>query len=269
MVGHWWVCHLAETNILQGFPDDAVVKNLPANAGDTGEEGLIPGSGRFPEEGNGNPLQYSCLEDSMDRGTCPWSPWSHKEVDMTQQLSTHAVYFNECIMRLKACYSPWGHSVQHDQATENRGFSSLQFSCSVTSNSLQPHGPQHAKLPCLSPTPRACSNSCSSSWWCHPAISSSVVLFSFCLQSFPALGSFPRSQFFASGGQSIGVLASASVSPSNEYSGLISWQSSLEDKSVILDLVGSNQSLSCLWLCHSFKVCALPLSSCFNWLKWV
>ena len=73
------------------------------------------------------------------------------------------------------------------------------------------HGVQHARLPCPSPTSRACSNSCSSSWRCHPTISSSVVPFSSCLQSFPASGSFPMSQFFASCGQSIGVSASDSV----------------------------------------------------------
>ena len=103
------MCHLAYTNVLQGFPGDAVVKNLPANAGDTGDEGLILGSGRSPGEGNGNPLQYSCLEESMDRGTCPWSPWSHREPDMTDQLSTYVMYFNERIMRLKAHYSSWSH----------------------------------------------------------------------------------------------------------------------------------------------------------------
>ena len=88
--------------------------------------------------------------------------------------------------------------------------SSVQFSCSVMSNSLQPHGLQHARLPCPSPTPKVCSNSCQSSQWCHPTISSSV-LFSSCLQSFPASGSFLMSQFFTSGGQSIGVSASTSV----------------------------------------------------------
>ena len=90
---------------------------------------------------------------------------------------------------------------------------SVQFSCSVVSDSLWPRGRQHARLPCPSPTPGACSNSCPLSWWCHPTISSSVALFSSCLQSFPASGSFPMSQFFASGGQSIGVSASASVLP--------------------------------------------------------
>ena len=72
---------------------------------------------------------------------------------------------------------------------------SVHFSYSVMSNSLQPHGLQHARLPCLSPTPGACSNSCPVSRWCHPTISSSVVPFSSCLQSFPVSGSFPMSQF--------------------------------------------------------------------------
>ena len=91
--------------------------------------------------------------------------------------------------------------------------SSVQFSHSVVSNSLWPHGLQHARPRCPSPTPRAYSNSCPSSWWCHPTISSSVIPFFSCLQSFPASGSFPRSQFFTSSGQSIGVSASASVLP--------------------------------------------------------
>ena len=99
-------------------------------------------------------------------------------------------------------------------------FSSVQFSCSVVSNSLWPHGLQHARLPCPSPTPGACLNSCPFSQWCHPTISSSVVPFSSCLQSFPASGSFLVNQFFASGGQSI----DASALASNEYSELISFR---------------------------------------------
>ena len=83
-----------------------------------------------------------------------------------------------------------------------------QFSHSVVSNSMQPNGLQHARLPCPSPAPGVCSNSCPSSQWCHPTISSSVVLFSSCLQSFPASESFPVSHFFASGGQSIWESAS-------------------------------------------------------------
>ena len=93
--------------------------------------------------------------------------------------------------------------------------SCVQFSLSVMSVSLQPHGLQHTRLPCPSPTPRACSNSCPLSQLCHPTISSSVVPFSSCLPSVPASGSFPMSQFFPSGGQSIGVSASASVLPVN------------------------------------------------------
>ena len=88
--------------------------------------------------------------------------------------------------------------------------SSAQFSSSVMSNCLWPHGLQHTRLPCPSSTPGACSNSCSLSHWCHPTTSSSVIPFS-CLQSFPASGYFSVSQCFASGGQSIGASASASV----------------------------------------------------------
>ena len=93
--------------------------------------------------------------------------------------------------------------------------SSAQFSRSVVSDSLWPHESQHTRPPCPSPTPRVYSNSCPSSQWCHPGISSSVIPFSSCLQSFPASGSFQMSQLFASAGQSIGVSASASVLPKN------------------------------------------------------
>ena len=95
--------------------------------------------------------------------------------------------------------------------------SSVQFS-SVAQSCLtfcDPHGLQHTWLPCPSLSPRVCSNSCTLSWWWHPTISLSIVPFSYCLQSFPASGSFPMSQLFASGGQSIGVSASASVLPKN------------------------------------------------------
>ena len=89
------------------------------------------------------------------------------------------------------------------------------FSHSVVSNSLQPRGLEHSRLPCLSPTFRAYSNSYPTSRWCHPTISSFFVPFSSCLQSFPASGSFLMSQLFASGGQTIGASASASVPPMN------------------------------------------------------
>ena len=92
-------------------------------------------------------------------------------------------------------------------------FSSIQFSHLVMSNSLWPYRLQNARLPCPSPTPRAFSDSCPSSWWCHPTISSSVTSFSSCFQSFPGSGSFPMDWLFTSGGQSIGASASASVLP--------------------------------------------------------
>ena len=111
-------------------------------------------------------------------------------------------------------------------------FSSVKFSCSVVSDSLRPHESQHTRPPCPSPTPGVHPNSCSLSQWCHPAISSSVVPFSSCPQSLTASGSFPMSQLFAWGGQSIGVSASASVLPKNtqdwsplEWTGWISLQS--------------------------------------------
>ena len=107
-------------------------------------------------------------------------------------------------------------------------FISVTQSCPT----LRPHGPQHARPPCPSPTPRVYSNSCPLSQWCHPTISSSVVSFSSRLQSFPASGSFQMSQLFTSGGQSIGVSASTSVFPMNiqdwfplGWTGLISLQS--------------------------------------------
>ena len=106
-------------------------------------------------------------------------------------------------------------------------FSSVQFSCSLVSNSLRPHGPLHPRLPFPSPTPGAYSNSCPSHQWCHPTVSSSIVPFSSHLQSFPPSGSFPVSQFFASGSQSIGVSASASILPMNIHDwfplGLTGW----------------------------------------------
>ena len=94
-------------------------------------------------------------------------------------------------------------------------FQRVQISCSVMSNSLQPQEPQHARPPCPSPAPRTHPNPCPLSRWCRPTISSSVVPFSSCLQSFPAPGSFQMSQLFASSGQSIGVSALTSVLPMN------------------------------------------------------
>ena len=113
-----------------------------------------------------------------------------------------------------------------------RPSAAVQFSLSVVSNFLWPHGLQHAKLPYPSLSPRDCSNSCPLSQWCHPTISSSVIPFSSHLQPFPASGSLPMSRLFSSGGQSTGASASASILPMNiqgwfplGLNGLISWQS--------------------------------------------
>ena len=108
---------------------------------------------------------------------------------------------------MEKCISTlWFSSVQ---------FCSVQFSCSIMSDSLLPHGLQHARPSCPSPTPGVHSDSCPLSWWCHPAISSCVVPFTSCPQSLPASGSLPMSQLFTWGGQSIGVSASTSVLPMN------------------------------------------------------
>ena len=136
-------------------------------------------------------------------------------------------------------------------------FSSVQFSRSVMSDSLRPHGLQHARLPCPSATTRACSNSCPSSRWCHLTILLySIVPFSSCLQSFPASGSFPVSQFFASGGQSIGVSASTSVLPMNIQDwfplGLTDWISLLSKG---LSRVSSNTTVQK----HQFFIAQLSL----------
>ena len=135
--------------------------------------------------------------------------------------------------------------------TQNLVSSLVKVSHSVMSNSLWPHGLQHVRLPCPSPAPGACSNSCPSSQWCDPAISSSVVPFS-CLQFFPSLGSFLRSQFFLSGGQSYRSF-SFSISPSNEYSALISFRT---DR---LDLLSVEGILKSLLQHHSSKASTLLL----------
>ena len=130
--------------------------------------------------------------------------------------------------------------------------SSVQFSCSVVSDSLRPHESQHARLPCPSPTPGVHSNSCPLSQWCYPAISSSVVPFSSCPQSLPASGSFPTSQLFSWGGQSTGVSASASVFPMNIQ--LISFRIDW------LDLLAVQGTLESLLQHHSWKAAILGFS---------
>ena len=130
--------------------------------------------------------------------------------------------------------------------------SSVQFPCSVMSNSLWPHGLQHTRLPCPSPTPGLYSNSCPSSWWCHPTISSSGVPFSY-LQSFPASGSFPVSQFFPSGSQSI----KTSVLPMSIQDwfplGWTGWIS-LQSKGLTNLLQHHNSKATSLWCSAFFMV---------------
>ena len=130
----------------------------------------------------------------------------------------------------------------------------VQFSCSVVSDALRPHGLQHTRLPCPSPTPRACSNSCPSSWRCHPTIWSSVVPFSSCPQSFPASGPCLMSQFLTSGGQSIGASASASVLPMSN-SGLIFFRMDW------LDLLAVQGTLKSLLQHHRSKASILQQSA--------
>ena len=141
---------------------------------------------------------------------------------------------------------------------------SVQFSHSVVSDSLQPHESQHARPPCPSPAPGVHPNPCPSSRWCHPAFSSSVIPFSSCPQSLPASESFPMSQLFAWGGQSIGVSTSASVPPMNiqdwfslGWTGWISLQSKGQFKSInssALSFLYSPvlTSLHDYWKTHSF-----------------
>ena len=139
-------------------------------------------------------------------------------------------------------------------------FVSLQLHCWVVSESLRPHGLQHARPPCPSQTPGACSDSRPSSQWCHPTISSSVIPFSSCLHSFPALGSFPVSQFFTSGGQRIGVSASASVLPVNTQD----W--SPLGLSGLIVCIGHSCLLWCLFtfFTHFLLVCLLVIHSSFH-----
>ena len=150
-------------------------------------------------------------------GSSGWNRWSVVEtkswsssVNMeTKSCGIHVVWRTLALESKGYRFRSW--PLLSSNVTLGKSVSSVTQSCPI----LWPHGLQHTRLPCPSPTPEACSDSCPLSWWCHPTISSSVVPFSSCPQSFPASGSFPMSQFFASGGQSIGISASASVLPMN------------------------------------------------------
>ena len=122
-------------------------------------------------------------------------------------------------------------------------YCSVQFSRSVMSDSLRPHVPLHARPPCPSPTPRVYPNPCPLSQWCHPTLSSSVIPFSSCPQSFPASGSFQMSQFFTSGGQSTGVSASTSVLPMNTQDWSLGWTGWISLQSKGLSRVFSNTTV--------------------------
>ena len=136
-------------------------------------------------------------------------------------------------------------------------FSSVAQLCPT----LRSHGLQHTRLPCSSPTPRACSNSCPSSWWCDPTIFSSAVPFSSYLQSFPASGSFQMNQFFASGDQSIGVSASASALPMNIQDwfplGLTDWFDLLAVRGILKSLLQHNSSKASILWCSAFVIVQL------------
>ena len=141
------------------------------------------------------------------------TPISYSQFEKT---NTWYQFYNDTVkMKYRVIHTMVNQRVQITNIRFSDYFSSVQFSLSVVSNSLWPHGLQHARPPCPLPTPEACSNSCPLSEWCHPTISSSVVPFYSGLQSFPASGSFPMSQSFSSGGKSIGVSATASVLPMN------------------------------------------------------
>ena len=150
------------------------------------------------------------------------------------------------------------NSIEVPYKTKTRPIiSSVQFSRSGISDSLQPYGLQHARLPCPLTTPGAYSNSCPLSRWCHPTISFSVIPFSSRLQSFPASGSFLMNQFFASGGQSF----SFSISPFNEYSGLISfrmdWLDLLAVQGTLKSLLQHSSSKASILWCPAFFIVQL------------
>ena len=152
------------------------------------------------------------------------------------------------------------HSVQ---------FSSVQFSRSIMSNSLQPHELQHVRPPCPSLTPRVYSNPCPLSRWCHPTISSSVVPFSSCPQTLPALGSFQMSQLFASDDQSTGVSASASVLPMNTQDwsplGWTDWLDLLAVQGTLKSLLQHRSSKASILQCSAFFTVQLSTSIHVHW----
>ena len=186
----WW-CLLHY--IIIGIPS----WGLPANARDKRDASSIPGSGRSLGE-----------EMAIHSSILAWRILWTEEPCRLQFMGSQRV----------GCDWACTHTHTHTH-TRISIVHLLLFNCSVMSDYLWPHRLKHARLPCPSPSPRDCLNSYPSSWWCHPTISSSVVPFSSCLQSFPASGSFLMSQLFKSGGQSTRASASASVLPTNIQDG--------------------------------------------------
>ena len=157
------------------------------------------------------PLNRERSKSSISGGVCSY-------IYTLIKISTEYHVLNlETIWKFSTLLSKWKLRLQFYYFTLTLSL----FSCSVVSDSLWPHGRQHARPPCPSPSPETCANVCPLSQWYHPTISSSVIPFYSCLLSFPASGSFPLSQFFASDGQSNGT--STSIGPSNEHSWLVSF----------------------------------------------
>ena len=159
----------------------------------------------------------------------------------------------------------WKEKPSQEHILGNSMPDTVQFSRSIVSDSLRPHESQHTRPPCPSPTPGVYSNSCPSSQWCHPAISSSVVPFSSCPQSLPASGSFPMSQLFTWDGQRIGVSASASVLPMNtqDWSPL-GWTGWISLQSKGLSRVFSNTTVQKHQFC-GVKVSSQSNSHIYTW----
>ena len=178
------------------------------------------------------PHAVKCKLQNCHTGTCPDPPayfWNYEMCisHYHRRLGRIGLGFipvsqglGYCQTTVRMAHKKSGKTGKMSQPSGQAGikshqFSSVQFSRSVMTDSLWPHEPQHIRSPSPSPTPGVHPNPYSLSWWCHPTISSSVIPFSSCPQSFPASGSFQISQFFTSGGQSIGVSASTSVFPVN------------------------------------------------------
>ena len=182
----------------------------------------MPGSYVYQEWFSASPTECSLQGHSVTtcatENLCRLYPGENAEVSfwrMGYWLNCFALYFTDHLSITSLRFHCLYFVVSLILDTIVTYISSVQFSCSVMSTSLPPHKLQQARPPCPSPAPRAYPNSCPLSRWCHPTISSSVVPFSSCPQSFPASGSFQMSQLFESGGQNIGVSASTSVLPMN------------------------------------------------------